>query len=136
MLAAVSFEAAEADVNALSRAHGQMVGATAPEIEAATVAVLAALEHAVIRRARAAGAACRREAPVLLRCEDGLIVEGVLDLAFREDGEAGGEWVVVDYKTDADLTERQEDYERQVRLYARAVTAATGERARGVLLRV
>jgi ATP-dependent exoDNAse (exonuclease V) beta subunit len=45
-------------------------------------------------------------------------------------------WTVVDFKTDVEIAGRREDYERQVALYAKAVAAATGERARGVLLSV
>jgi ATP-dependent exoDNAse (exonuclease V) beta subunit len=45
-------------------------------------------------------------------------------------------WVVVDYKTDVELEGRLEEYERQVRLYARTVHVATGEPVRGVILRV
>jgi hypothetical protein len=45
-------------------------------------------------------------------------------------------WVVVDYKTDAEVAARREEYENQIRTYARAVGSATGERVRGVLLRV
>ena len=64
--------------------------------------------------------------------EDGTLAEGVVDLAFREDGA----WIVIDFKTDRELAAAQTTYEAQVRLYARAVAAATGESARGVLLRV
>ena len=52
------------------------------------------------------------------------------------DGDATGGWIIVDYKTDVELGSRQPEYEAQVRCYARAVSAATGEPARGVLLRV
>jgi ATP-dependent exoDNAse (exonuclease V) beta subunit len=41
---------------------------------------------------------------------------------------------VVDFKTDRELTGARAAYEAQVALYARAVSAATGEPARGVLL--
>jgi len=74
----------------------------------------------------------RRETPVWLRLEDGSLAEGVVDLAFREDGE----WTVVDFKTDRELEGSRGIYEDQVRLYARAVTAATGESACAVLLRI
>jgi len=56
-----------------------------------------------------------------------LILEGVVDLAFRE----RGGWVIADYKTDvgtdADFRARAEGYRRQVDLYARAWTRLTGE---------
>jgi ATP-dependent exoDNAse (exonuclease V) beta subunit len=60
----------------------------------------------------------------------------MLDLAFRDADEQGPLWTVVDFKTDIDIGSRQEEYERQVFLYAQAVTIATGERAQGVLLLV
>jgi hypothetical protein len=44
--------------------------------------------------------------------------------------------VVVDFKTDKDLAARQPEYEAQLASYVRAISAATGEPARGVLLRV
>jgi ATP-dependent helicase/nuclease subunit A len=56
-----------------------------------------------------------------------LVLEGVVDLAFRE----RGGWVIADYKTDvgsdAGFAARAEDYRRQVELYARAWTSLTGE---------
>jgi ATP-dependent helicase/nuclease subunit A len=55
------------------------------------------------------------------------VLEGVIDLAFREpDG-----WVIADYKTDVgsdpDFARRQRAYRRQVELYAEAWTRLTGE---------
>jgi len=64
---------------------------------------------------------------------DGTIVEGVVDLAFEEDGV----WTVVDYKTDREIESEGEDrYRRQIALYATAIAKATGSRAKGVLLRI
>jgi ATP-dependent helicase/nuclease subunit A len=55
------------------------------------------------------------------------VVEGVIDLAFKE----RGGWVIADYKTDvgtdADFATRAVGYRRQVELYARAWTTLTGE---------
>ena len=55
------------------------------------------------------------------------VVEGVIDLAFKE----RGGWVIADYKTDvgtdADFAMRSVGYRRQVELYARAWTMLTGE---------
>ena len=55
------------------------------------------------------------------------VLEGVIDLAFREpDG-----WVIADYKTDVgtdpDFAARATSYRRQVELYARAWSDLTGE---------
>jgi len=56
-----------------------------------------------------------------------------VDLAFEEQGA----WTVVDYKTDRELAAVGEDrYRRQVALYVSAIAQATGQRARGVLVRV
>jgi ATP-dependent exoDNAse (exonuclease V) beta subunit len=60
-----------------------------------------------------------------------MLVEGVLDLAFKE----RGAWVVVDFKTDEELR-REANYVAQLTMYIRALRAATGEDATGVLLRL
>ncbi len=62
-----------------------------------------------------------------------------MDLAFRDKAAAEGApdravWTVVDFKTDLELASRKAEYEVQLRLYVAAVSAATGEPARGVLL--
>jgi ATP-dependent helicase/nuclease subunit A len=55
------------------------------------------------------------------------VLEGVIDLVFRE----GDGWVVADYKTDVgtdpDFPGRLVSYRRQVELYADAWTRLTGE---------
>jgi ATP-dependent helicase/nuclease subunit A len=58
------------------------------------------------------------------------VLEGIIDLAFREpDG-----WVIADYKTDVgtdpDFAERSKAYRRQVDLYADAWSHLTGERVK------
>jgi ATP-dependent exoDNAse (exonuclease V) beta subunit len=88
-----------------------------------------------MRRAAAAAArgACRRETPVTLCLPDGTLLEGVVDLAFEEQGR----WTIVDYKSDREIAEIGEDrYRRQVALYAAAVSQATGAGAAGMLFRV
>jgi ATP-dependent exoDNAse (exonuclease V) beta subunit len=135
ILAAANLDEADgAALRALAQQQGRIVGARDDEVESATDAVSAALAHPLLRRAAAAGARgeLRRETPVWLRQHDGSLAEGVVDLAFREDGA----WTVVDFKTDAEVATNHAVYERQVRLYAAAVAAATGEVAHPVLLRV
>jgi ATP-dependent exoDNAse (exonuclease V) beta subunit len=105
------------------------------EADAAAKVVTRALGHPLVRRA-ARSLSCRREAPIVQRLADGSLVEGVLDLAFREADEKGPIWTVVDFKTDVEMGGRQQEYERQVSLYAEAVAAATGERVRAALLLV
>ena len=55
------------------------------------------------------------------------VIEGIIDLAFKEDGG----WVIADYKTDVgtdpEFPARVEAYRRQVDLYARAWAHLTGE---------
>jgi ATP-dependent exoDNAse (exonuclease V) beta subunit len=121
-------------VEAVATREGRMLGASAVEVSAAARAVAAALRHPLLERARAAATRgeCRRETPVTLMETDGTLVEGVVDLAFREEGA----WTVVDFKTDRDLGLELPVYRRQVALYARAVASAMGEMAHGVLLRV
>ncbi len=136
ILAATPLDASPTQVAAVASVHSEMTGATVPERDAAAEAVVAALAHPLFERARAAGRDCRREAPVLLRDLDGTLLEGFVDLVFRAPDEDGVTWVVVDYKTDREIEGRQAEYEAQVWSYVRAVAAATGERARGVLLRV
>ncbi|MBT8337790.1 MAG: PD-(D/E)XK nuclease family protein, partial [Gemmatimonadetes bacterium] len=69
------------------------------------------------------------EQSFVLEQEDGSFLEGVIDLAFREDGG----WVIVDYKTAADdrvFALRLPRYRRQVELYAEAWSRITGEAVR------
>ncbi len=70
----------------------------------------------------------------MLRLEDGVTVEGVVDLAFPERVAGAERWVVVDFKTDADITGRLDEYRAQLLLYLRAISQSTGAPARGVLL--
>ena len=114
-----------------------MFGATDAEVAAAADVALRVLSHPLLARARAAARRgdCRREVPVSMRADDGVLIEGVVDVAFREEGV----WTVVDYKTDRDLEAAGgaiETYRRQVALYAAMITRATGEPARAVLMRV
>ena len=67
-----------------------------------------------------------------MQAEDGTLVEGVVDLAFHDDGT----WVVVDFKTDRELDVALDVYRCQVQLYAQMVARATGAPARAVLMRI
>jgi ATP-dependent exoDNAse (exonuclease V) beta subunit len=130
VLAQVPFGADAGGVRQLAVACGRLLGADAAEIDAAVPAVCAALAHPLMQRA-ARAADCRREVPIAHALAGGTLVEGVIDLAFRE----GAGWIVVDFKTDAVIA-AQGAYAEQVRLYMDAVRAATGEPALGVLLGV
>ncbi len=134
VLAAVPLDAGPDEIEQVARLHGRLLGAADVEVEAAAGVAAAGLAHPLFDRVRRAAAAgeCRREAPVTMRDGDGVLVEGVVDLAFR-DGDA---WVVVDFKTDRELDAALDVYRRQVQLYADMVARATGSPARGVLMRV
>jgi len=55
------------------------------------------------------------------------LAEGAVDLAIREEEPNGPAWTVVDFKTDREIGMRQPEYERQIGLYAWAITKASGE---------
>src|SRR4029453_19228946 len=59
--------------------QGTMVGETEPEVDGALHTVVSALAHPIMRSAAGVTAShLRRETPVLLRQEDGTLIEGVV----------------------------------------------------------
>jgi ATP-dependent exoDNAse (exonuclease V) beta subunit len=133
-LATVALDATPGEVAEGAALQARILGAPAEETDAATALVVAALAHPLMARAREAWRAgrCRREAPLALREPDGSLLEGVLDLAFEDDGG----WTVVDFKTDAELSGSLARYRRQVALYASVVARATGVPATAVLMQL
>jgi ATP-dependent exoDNAse (exonuclease V) beta subunit len=124
--------ALDADASAVRRAaemNARVFDAPAEEVEAACASVQAALAHPLLARARAAKR-CHREYPVTLAPDGRRLMEGLIDLAFLE----GDSWIVVDFKTDADLAGRRDQYERQLQWYAHALAELTKQPARAVLL--
>ena len=123
-----------AGVEELAALQGRILGATESEVAAAATAASAALRLPLLERARAAAGRgeCRRETPVAGRDDAGTLIEGVVDLAFRE----AGAWTVVDFKTDHELDAELDRYRRQVALYADLIARATGEPATPLLLRI
>jgi ATP-dependent exoDNAse (exonuclease V) beta subunit len=135
VLAQAPFDADAALLGDLAAAEGRVMGATADSIAAAARVAGDVLSHDLLVRARTAAGhgMCRREAPVILSLADGSLLEGVVDLAFEENGA----WTVIDYKTDRELAAAADDrHRRQVALYASAVSRATGQPASGVLIRI
>jgi ATP-dependent exoDNAse (exonuclease V) beta subunit len=135
LLAQAPFDATADQVAAIAAIEARVLGLTDDERDAAVQTARRVLRHSIGQRARAAESRgrCRRETPVTCTMPDGTFVEGIVDLAFEEDGA----WVVVDYKTDRELAaEGEERYRRQVSLYAGAVERATGARASAVLIRI
>lgn len=133
-LSQVSLTADQATLDAVAALSAKLFGATDHEGQAVARAVRAALDHPLLVRAREAEARgeCRRETPVSMVQDDGTLVEGIVDMAFRD--ELG--WTVVDFKTDRVIQRYKAMYSRQVLLYAQAITKATGEPCTAVLLKV
>ncbi len=118
-------------LTALASVHARVLGAPAAEAKAAAEAAARALGHPLIWRARLAERV-HREYPLMVRLDGGRVLEGVLDLAFLEDGE----WQVVDFKSDADVEAARRRYEVQVAWYCFALSRSTGLPARGWLVAV
>jgi ATP-dependent helicase/nuclease subunit A len=134
VLASVPLDGNLSVIQGLATIHGRVLGAPEEEIAAASEAVHTALAHAVFADARQAaqGGRCRREAPIAWRDPEGLLVEGVVDLAFEQ---AQG-WTVIDFKTDEEFRGNEPAYRRQVAMYASAIQAAIGARVSALLMRV
>jgi ATP-dependent exoDNAse (exonuclease V) beta subunit len=131
VLATVALEATPEDVIAIAETQGRILLSTGEEIRAAAAIGTAVLGHDLMARARRA-AVMSRETPLTWVQKDGTMIEGVLDLAFEEDGVT----TVVDFKTDHELAAGEARYRAQVQQYVGAVERATGKRARGILFKV
>jgi ATP-dependent exoDNAse (exonuclease V) beta subunit len=133
VLATVPLDAPGQDVARVADTQARLLGLDAADARSAAGLVSRVLETPLLQQAREAAARgrCRRECPVSLVLPDGTLVEGVVDLAFERDEE----WVVVDYKTDREIAATgEEQYRRQIAIYASAIAHATGRPARGVLV--
>ncbi|HSF22698.1 MAG TPA: UvrD-helicase domain-containing protein, partial [Blastocatellia bacterium] len=135
VLSVVDLDADRRGVEAVAELEGRVLNATEEEVAAATETVSRALAHPLLRQASEAAAreSLRRETPVAVELEDGLLVEGVVDLAFLDES---GSWMVVDFKTDFEIEARIDEYRNQVSLYAAAISRASSLPSKGVLLRV
>jgi ATP-dependent exoDNAse (exonuclease V) beta subunit len=127
----VPLDAGAATIRQWAQLNGRILGAPPEEIEAACCRVEAALADPLLDRARAAERR-HREYPVMLRVDGGRLMEGIIDLAFVENGA----WVIVDFKTDADMSAVRNQYDRQLQWYASALSRLTGLPARAYLLGV
>ena len=114
------------DLESLASIWGRRHGAGEFERSAAIEVVRAALTHPAL--AVPEGARLYREYPVLVRLEDGTLVDGRIDLAWSD----GSTWTVIDYKTDR----REKRNVAQVQIYALALHRATGLPVRGIVLEV
>jgi ATP-dependent exoDNAse (exonuclease V) beta subunit len=135
ILAQAPFDASRDVLDECAAREARILGLTEQESAAAVEAAERILAHDILQRARAASARglCRRESPVVCTLDDGTLIEGFVDLAFEEEGT----WTVVDFKTDREIgADGIERYRRQVAVYASAIQKATGQSARGVLVRL
>jgi ATP-dependent exoDNAse (exonuclease V) beta subunit len=135
VLARAPFDASRAALEEIAALEARILAVDQDEAVSAAGIAERVLAHELLARARRADGlgACRRETPVTLTLEDGTLVEGVIDLAFEEDGE----WTVVDYKTDREIAAAgEEQYRRQLAAYASAISRATGRPASGILVRI
>jgi ATP-dependent exoDNAse (exonuclease V) beta subunit len=126
----VEFSARPDAITRLAQTHARLLNATNEEIEAAARAVAGALRHPLLERARGSGR-LYRELPIVIQ-DIGGILEAVIDLAFVENKQ----WIVVDFKTDAEDAQRLGKYRRQVGWYIHAVEKTTGMLAKGAILHV
>ncbi|HWO00016.1 MAG TPA: PD-(D/E)XK nuclease family protein, partial [Blastocatellia bacterium] len=135
VLSVVDLDADRVGVEAVAELQGRVLNATREEVAAASETVARALGHPLLKKASAAAArgSLHRETPIAIELEDGLLVEGVVDLAFIDES---GSWTVVDFKTDFEIEGRIDEYRNQVALYAKAITVASGLPSRGALLRL
>jgi ATP-dependent exoDNAse (exonuclease V) beta subunit len=131
VLATVPLDAPDEVVGRIAETQARIIDAPADEVRAAAVVVSAVLRHELVARARAS-ASIKRETPVSWVQKDGMLIEGVLDLAFDE----GDGTLVVDFKTDHELAAGESRYRAQLLQYVNAVSRATGRPASGVLFRV
>jgi ATP-dependent helicase/nuclease subunit A len=123
-----------ADLAAIERLvdwNTRVLGSPDEERDAAVAAVQSTLGHPLLGRARLA-TRCHREYPLVSKLDDGRVLEGVIDLVFVENNQ----WVIVDFKTDADTSERRAQYERQLQWYGFALQRLTNMPARAYLLQI
>lgn len=114
------------EIGMLAPVCGRRHGANPDECEAAAAAARAALEHPSM--AVPEGAKVYRELPVMVRLDDGTLVEGRIDVAWLD----GNSWTVVDYKTDR----REKRNVAQLQLYGLALQRATGLAVKGIVLEI
>jgi ATP-dependent exoDNAse (exonuclease V) beta subunit len=114
----------EAQVGPLAALWGRFHGATDEERAAAEESAQAVLAYLA---AQVPPSAARyRELPIMVRLDDGGLVEGRADFAWLHEGL----WTVVDYKTDR----RAARNVTQLQLYGLALQRSTGSPAKGIVL--
>jgi ATP-dependent exoDNAse (exonuclease V) beta subunit len=136
LLASIDLSANVQAVQEAASVQGRIVGATEEETSAAIATIGRVLTHPILRRAAesAEKGGVRRETPIMLRLDDATLVEGVVDLAFRDETPDFAGWTVVDFKTDREIEKSKDEYAAQVAAYVEAISLATDSPARGFLL--
>jgi ATP-dependent helicase/nuclease subunit A len=114
------------EIEGLAAMWGRKHGASDAERTWAAEAARAALAY--VLGAVPAGAKRHRELPVMVRMQDGTLVEGRVDFAWSD----GSMWSVVDYKTDR----RENRNVTQLQLYGLALQRSTSLPVRGIVLEV
>jgi ATP-dependent helicase/nuclease subunit A len=134
VLARAPFSASTDVLTELAEAEARVLGLRDEDARAAASVAGRVLSADLLTRAAAAAnrGACRRETSVTCTLDDGRLVEGIVDLAFEEQGA----WTIVDYKTDRELAAEEDRYRRQVAFYASAIARATGAPVSAVLVRI
>ena len=128
LLERIDARADRAAVEKLARGLAAMCGAHENEIGPAVEAAIIALETPALAEA-ASAVRVHREYPVMVKLDDGRLVEGRADLVYFD----GLRWTVIDFKTGSAASKRNRE---QLQLYALALGRATGQPVRAVLLEV
>jgi ATP-dependent exoDNAse (exonuclease V) beta subunit len=125
----VPYDATPHAIEHIAMTHARLTAATEEEISAAVQAVSLCLKHPLVDLARGSNSV-HRELPIVVKSDDGKLLDAVIDLAFRD--QSG--WVIVDFKTDMEDPQRALRYRRQVGWYVRGLELITNERPVGWLL--
>jgi ATP-dependent exoDNAse (exonuclease V) beta subunit len=133
VLATVDLNASADEIGAIAQANARLIDANTAEVDAAVTTVRGALRHHLLQRA-ARAQVLRRETPIQHYRGNGMLIEGVVDLAFQEITPEFNGWTVVDFKTDREIEKAENQYRAQVAAYVAAVRIATASPARGFLL--
>jgi ATP-dependent exoDNAse (exonuclease V) beta subunit len=126
-----TLDADNAALASLAAVHGRLLGCAPEEIEHAAKTVAAALNHPLLSRARQA-TRVHREYPIVLKLDEGKVLEGIIDLVFEFDGA----WNIIDFKTDADLASSRAHYKRQLQWYSLAISRLNKRPVRAYLMSI
>ena len=100
---------------------------SAEDSKAAVELAIALFDHEILRTAFSSGK-FYRELPIAVRLPDGRLAEGRADLVFFD----GARWTVIDFKTGSP----EDRDERQVQIYAYALSIAKKQPVRAVILEI